>query len=339
MRPTILSLVVYVCLIVLPSLWCARSEGTITTDDHSGCVWRNSFGPGRLVTITTRENGSGGTSSVDVSWVGIGVFLVACYPPARLTAWFVERAAGNTLSPTRWILAGAGLILVLALVLAIGMSKYYWGYFFQRPPASAAVEGIREVTTLSFVRCSVSSGRARCALRSDHSLSEELQECRKDQYYCLEGRIAVGLRESGRLPANPTPTQPAVLRQVESVLTGQNVLVPSESGYDGNADLTGIVVTDENGNRGSVLAIAITGREVSNDHYPHYELLVDAGGDKVRIIRKTVFFYDVAGMEGVEWLYMFIAAGVLGLSGLLPLGIMAAVFVGARRRGALHLSP
>jgi hypothetical protein len=52
-----------------------------------------------------------------------------------------------------------------------------------------------------------------------------------------------------------------------------------------------------------MVLLGLTGMQLSNDHYPCYEILFEGrkGSPGLSYVRGQRFFYDLAGMEGAEW--------------------------------------
>jgi hypothetical protein len=65
----------------------------------------------------------------------------------------------------------------------------------------------------------------------------------------------------------------------------------------------------------------VRGGEVSNDHHPYYEFLftTDSPGAAPKLLSSQRFYYDVAGMEGVEWPVLLPVFALYGLIPTIPL--------------------
>jgi hypothetical protein len=267
-----------------------------------------------------------------VNWWLLGDFLLCTYPVARVTGYGIERAVQQTVPLTRWLLLGTAATLLLAFVTSAVWSRCYWGYFFTRPSTAEAVRGLAAVHGISVVECDLSTVRPQCSLSSERSVTEAITSCRKDPYYCLKGRIAVGSADAGLLPPNPSPITNDTLRQVEAAFADRSLLVPSDDGYDGNRGLGGIVATGQSLDGEPVIAVGFSGGQVSNDHHPYYELRLSVAEHAVHVLRRSVFFFDVAGVEGLEWRQAFIGGSILGLTAWVPIGLATGIAVGHRRR-------
>src|SRR5262245_22758631 len=214
MRPTALTIVLCVFLIGLSLAWSTRSGGTYYSDGRVES-W---VSVGVLIKVTVQEGVAASTRSVDVSWTYLALALMACYAAARGGAYWLERWIRGAVPLARWLLVGSALTAALAFVVAVGWSRYYWGYAFSRPPVGDGVRGITSVDGVSDVGCDLSSGTPLCELREDRSVVDEIAYCRREPYECTTGRIAVGLQEAGLLPGRPPPVTAETVRHVEAVL-------------------------------------------------------------------------------------------------------------------------
>lgn len=328
MKPTRLTLLLYVFLVGLGSLWTTRMERTWSPE--GGYEDRTHIGPGAFVRVTTQLGTSRPARSVEVRWWRLGFLLLASYAAARAFAHLGEHAVRGTVPIARWLTIGACVTVSVAFVLATAWSRYYWGYFFSRPSPAEAIQGIAALDGISVVQCDLQSGIRRCEPASEGSVQQALTSCRTDPYYCLTGRVALGLSEAGLLSDNPPPVPLGALRQVEVALADDRVLVPSDPGYDGNNELHGAVAQGTLADGSPVLVAGLAGEQISNDHHPYYELRLSPA--PLRIRASSVFFYDVAGIEGLEWPAAFIGCSIVGLTAWLPVGLVASIVAGQRRR-------
>ncbi len=92
-------------------------------------------------------------------------------------------------------------------------------------------------------------------------------------------------------------------------------LKEGSSGYDSAKDLWGRIYEIEANSGENLLLIAVSGYEVSNDHFPYYEFLFSIAnhGEKPRLLSLTHFYYDCCGIEGLEWWWLTPAFWILGL--------------------------
>lgn len=205
-----------------------------------------------------------------------------------------------------WLMSFAFLSLVVSLI----WSYLMWGYAFRRPPILSEVRRLKSVA--SVVPCKSASdvnGHLIAIPDLKYDLNEQLEFGRHDSYYCLEQRVLLELDRRGTLPA-VVSADLTVFPDLHRRLSESGALAASSGGYDSAKGLRGVIVGDlADGLR--VVVIAAQGGEVSNDHYPYYELAFGAShaGDRLAYLNGQRFFYDVAGVEGLEWYAMWLILG------------------------------
>jgi len=76
--------------------------------------------------------------------------------------------------------------------------------------------------------------------------------------------------------------------------------------------MSGVAVDAIGKSGGRLVVLGLTGGEVSNDHRPYYEMVFGAPtpNSPLEFIRGQRFFYDVAGMEGMEWYSIWLLLAV-----------------------------
>ncbi|MHC4092308.1 MAG: hypothetical protein ACYSVY_18895, partial [Planctomycetota bacterium] len=234
----------------------------------------------------------------------------------------VARRSGHRLALAILFASVAGTLAVGALAGAI-VSLNYWGYCFSRPGVDSRVEGFRKVARMSFVSTErQSSGQNHFVHDLKESISKTMREGQRDPYYNLESRILFSLAERDLLPDEAQPIDSERLASLYSLLEKTVALEIGESGYPWAKRLEGIVVEAEGPGQQQFLFVGVRGGEVSNDHYPYYEVLYslpEGDGEPVRVSSKR-FYFDLAGMEGWEWPLMF---KTFSLCGSVPIGLCA----------------
>lgn len=307
-----------------PNAWSAR----VSANNESESKIVLGFLP--VATVTQQRTAAGSTWSLDVEWAAVTVLLVAGYLVARVVTLAVERCVRGTTSPLAFVAAGVAFALAMAVAVACAITYSMWGYPFARPSARATVEGIATVDAVSSVTCTFRSSRPECEGQAPEDIPSDIANCRKDPYYCLNSRLLLALHDDGRLPRDTAQLSASALRKVETAFGSHDVRVRADPGYDGDRILSGVAISGVQADGRRLLALGVRGAQISNDHYPYYELLIDATDGSV--VKHTVFFYDVAGLEGLEWWPIFIGAGAFGFVVSVPVSLFAASMIGLRRR-------
>jgi hypothetical protein len=94
----------------------------------------------------------------------------------------------------------------------------------------------------------------------------------------------------------------AQLDSLLPLLRRSDVLTQPDRGYEDRQYLGGIVLEAEQRDGERLLFIAAHGGELSNDHYPNYQILFrQTNDDTYELLSSSTYFTDVAGVEGLEW--------------------------------------
>lgn len=92
------------------------------------------------------------------------------------------------------------------------------------------------------------------------------------------------------------------LNTLQQIISKSNFLEVPDEGYEdrGNRYKTQIIqftTLNDNEHEDEYFYMSMNSGEVSNDHYPLYEFLIHNN----KLIKKQKFFYDFAGVEGMEY--------------------------------------
>jgi len=329
LRPDTLTLVLLTLLAVLPLFWMA--EYSILEKPNGDAQIVVSYARGLLEITQDRVDGQLGPTEVDVRWLPFLCALMVLYVTARSLASAAEYLAAGRVSPLLWLATGIALTTLAAFVVASVWSRVYWGYAFRRPAVAASVAGLELAEAVTSVTCERHEGTYSCSPNPARSLEDEIDYCSRDPYECLSGRIPSALSEAGKAPQLARELSPGELASLAGILGRTSRLAPEDSGYSGNAILSGVAALGFSSAGGPVLAIGLEGTQVANDHYPYYEALISLADPEPRILRFRTIFHDIAGIEGLEWRQMFGPAIAVGLPAATPFALVLSVLVGRRR--------
>ena len=262
------------------------------------------------VQIITKSSADGTShTTVKIHWHWLLLVLASCYAIAMPLGRGLALRSG-------WRRPGAvfGLLLAGSLALAflgaIVLSKHYWGYFFARPGADETIVGARHVASATPVRASTDErGDIGFAVSDRASIDEFLSYSRSDHYSWPEARVLIAFDDRGLLSRSTALMSDERLSSVYALVDKTGILVDGETGYDEARMLRGVVVEADSVEGAPLLVVAAKGSEVSNDHYPYYELIFSQDSQSEtgwRLISHRRFFFDVAGIEGMEWPWMFL---------------------------------
>ena len=160
----------------------------------------------------------------------------------------------------------------------------YWGYWIEPPAAdrtAAAVVSVDRYSDYSWDGTAESGPAAlgESARWEDNGLGESPW-----------GRLPAALRRRGLQPAAADPVPPATLDAVKYLLDREGHPVGQVRAH----------VAEGRGADGQpVVLAAVFGPELSNDHYPYYEVAAAVEPDgRLRPVRVVHYYFDVAGLEG-----------------------------------------
>jgi hypothetical protein len=316
-------------------LWAIFSSSQTTFNLDGMQARRDEMGPGPSVIVTRGPESASGRTEVEVVWGNLLLSLVVTYLAARSGALALERLS-TWKSPARSLLTVVAFTLLAAGVAALGFSRVYWGYFLARPPADRLTSRFHEVSALSFVSCISEDGaKNSCVETPESTIEGAVERCGDDEYYCLRDRLVVAFSQRGLLPKTPPGVEPALVARLPHLLAATGLLVAPDPGYERYGLLGSLVVTGTDSGGTPLLLIGAAGDQVSNDHHPYYEALLRPRGDGTAdLLDHNRFFYDVAGIEGMEWKAAFVLAAILGLTVTIPGAIAFGLLRGelARRR-------
>jgi hypothetical protein len=323
LKPTPLLGILLLLILLLQGTTFVWQSGTYSMDGNAPNSHRLSFGIGGPLSITTID----GSTTYDINWLTFICNLACCY----ILAAILSRVFTNAAPFRRPALVCAVVTLVMiaaSFCAAVGISKAYWGYYFARPAVVREVEEVTSVTAVIPVETESDGGGTRKVTpRQNFSVAECLAHGRNDPYYCLVERLLLALDEKKLLPSGHTVDM-ADLPALFPLIQKTGILARSGKGYEDSDVLGGVVIdaVDKSGRR--IVFLGLTGRQVSNDHYPYYEMVFSGsiGSPDLSYVRGQHFFYDLAGIEGVEWygIWLFFALpavfiGILAVTAVMPI--------------------
>jgi hypothetical protein len=253
--------------------------------------------------------------------------------PLGITALIARLSAGPSASrQALWV--GAAGTLLLPFLAAIWINQQLWGFFVSRPAVDRRIVNARQIETVTRVETGSDSpgGRMFTGLPVGEVGSFIQVHPQEGDYYVLEGRILRELTDRQALPAEPRIMPAGRLEGLYQVLEATGWLEDGEPGYADAKRLSGIVVEALDQDGRPLLFVGVCGGEVSNDHHPYYEFLftTDSLGAPAKLLSSQRFYYDVAGIEGLEWPVFLPAFAWFSLIPTLP--IQGFLLWRARRR-------
>jgi hypothetical protein len=228
---------------------------------------------------------------------------------------------------------GAAGTLALPFVVAIWMNYAIWGYYLARPAVDPRIVEARQIETVTQVETiSDPSGSRAFAGGPVGEVDSFIQvHPQEGDYYVLEGRVLRALKDRQALPSEARGMPASRLQSLYKVVDETGRIEEGEPGYWGAKNLRGLVVEALGRDGSRLVFVGVWGGEVSNDHHPYYEFLftTDSPDGQLRLLSTQRFYYDVAGIEGIEWPVFF---SVLAIASLIPTLVVQGVLLRRGRR-------
>lgn len=220
--------------------------------------------------------------------------------------------------------------LALAVVsgsLAAAQNKLLWGYWFTRPSLASELRGAEHVFGVSAL---VFAGTPHVS--QDRTVLETARRrCRPVSNECLEGRLLLALDPHAAAAAD---VRDDLLQQAWSRHVSRLPLPRAAArGYEASAHPTaGIALNFRRGGRDYV-ALAYRTSEIANDRYVYSEVLYRLETDRLDDVRMERYFYEIAGIEGLDWRVLW-ALDLVGLAFLVGLAAWLRKWTHNLRRGS-----
>jgi hypothetical protein len=310
MKPKPLLGLLFVLILLAQAFFFTSGSMTYSTGSGAPDKTQSSYGIGHPVTVTAVN----GSTAYNIKWPALVGNLLSCYIFAAILSRGFTGATRFRQPAVVYGVVALGVI-VAAFFAAIGISRAEWGYFFARPEVLEETDDITAVSAVIPVKTeSDRKGHRRIVAQGDYSIADRLEYGKKDPYYCLAERVLLVLDERRLLPSRPS-TDLAGLPALFPLVHGTGILAEPTEGYNDSDMLNGVVI-DAVGKSGQRLVfLGLTGLQLSNDHYPYYELVFSGtkGSKALAYIRGQRFFFDVAGIEGAEWYLIWPFLALIGV--------------------------
>ena len=314
LRPSVVGAIVLVLLLGLQAcIGSSSGSGVVGRDGMVETTSTRTFGWPTSVTVT-RTSGSTGLAQTDVQirWGTLLVSAAVSYAVATAVGGFITRRRRRR-HPANVLLTVIAVTLVLVFAAAMAASWSLWGYALRRPSLDHRIAQARKVFSVTFVKTAETAAGPSLVADPDSSLAARIRYGRTYPYYCLGERALIAL-EGPQLQAAPALAADR-LGRLYSTIAATGRLEAGEPGYAHAKNLRGVVIEAEGTDASPLLFVGVQGGQVSNDHYPYYEFLFSnpGGNGTPRLLSAQRFYFDVAGIEGLEWPLFFLGFSVLGL--------------------------
>jgi hypothetical protein len=195
------------------------------------------------------------------------------------------------------------IVIALSVTAAAFVSHSLWGYAFVRPDIPSFARDATQVKAVIVV----SNWRPENAgiLQKDGNWQGRLALSKKHPYDIPEGRV-LGVWQELNLLSNGLSELP--IETADQALTAINSYFPEgSSGYESNAANRSAVVALFDGDIGKdLLFVAVRGGQYLNDHFAYREFVLKPEEHGYQFLQHSGFEFDVAGIEGLEFPYLFV---------------------------------
>ena len=274
------------------------------------------YGIGNPVEISYRD---GSRQDIHIGWTALVTNLTICYLLSATAAALMKKVTG--LHRPFPIYGGTVFgVACLAFLISIVFSKVYWGYFIRRPAVLAELKDVTEVVSIIPVATEQTpAGEYRFVVNADLSIADQIAYARADPYYNLDERILVYLEEKRLLPEKIATSLDDT--DFYDLVSGTGLLAEPQDGYTSAGLLRGVIVDARTRSGSQLVFLSATGQQVSNDHYPCYEMVFERHpqSGQLTFLRGQRFFFDVAGIEGLEWFGIWFIISLPGVMLALPI--------------------
>ncbi len=229
-----------------------------------------------------------------------------------------------------------GVILLPALIIGTVISGYlnnnYWGYWFKRPTVFKELKEASSIVSITDINKPF--GKEDFVVEIDSNRTKELYG-RKNLYYGNFDRPIMTFQDKAHIhpelydwfeitiDSSKKINNSDLLSLTRTILGSHLLVQPKTKSYNESTNrLKGKIIEFKTLDNKSFYHIALTSGEVSNDHYPFYEFLIEKN-DKIDIKNNQIFYTDVAGIEGFEYMNII---GLFEFFLLLIIGILVLLF-------------
>lgn len=316
-KPKLLELVIFVT-ILLVQLVCFSSNSITSSyfkGNDSPVKIQLFLGIGGSIILEHTHN----SSTYEINWITLFTNLAISYILAILLARFFIKTT-SFCHPVKSLCSIFLGVIIITFIISITISKMYWGYFISRPSVLKETHDVQAISAIIPITTKTTNDKSKIiVIKKDYSMIEKIKSCNKDQYYCLTGRLLVKFNNLGLIPKtnNDNLNFPFLFQTIKQ--TG--ILTEPEKGYNNSDLLQGFIIDAISKTKKRLIFIALTGKEVSNDHYPYYEMVFTKkqNSPNLSYINGQRFFYDLAGIEGFEWYVIWLNLSFIGIIVSIPI--------------------
>ncbi len=204
------------------------------------------------------------------------------------------------------------LAQIVFTVYATQQNYKYWGYSFTRPPVFKELTDAEQILTLSRVTNVDTVGINPLHVNSGSYQYDDTLYGRKDPYYGENYRALMLLEDINWDNLKSLNFRAVyedvnkkinsdILKDVEIQISQTYAIMHENNSYGNKPKINGLLIEFSTVDNTKYIYSGLDGGEISNDHFPFYEFLFEEQKGHYQLVKKQMFFYDVAGAEGIEY--------------------------------------
>ncbi|EMN78926.1 hypothetical protein [Leptospira interrogans] len=218
--------------------------------------------------------------------------------------------------------------IITVVYLSIGImilfwSQSHWGYFLSRPSIPNSIKKVKRlVSELSlepniFPACNLKSKDRDWQLTSSKRFDYDTTQDRIE-YFLDNISISLNQEETNwRKALNKTSFRLNISKgiKIHDFIQKNYTFEKPEAGYNRVCPFSAVDIfefIDFDGNK--IYYVGYSTNQLSNDHYAYYEFIIYKNENGYQIKQSNRFFYDVAGIEGLEFPYFMLLFNILYIS-------------------------
>ncbi len=323
LKPTALQLILFLLILSVLHLYFNSYSVSYPLEDLSLTHSNLTIGIGSPITFFTDDN----TTTIKIKWFALLLNIFLCYLLAAIIGICLVKV---TKLKQPWVLFGATAILmiVVSFLISISLSKYYWGYYFFRPSEFSEIHHVTHVKSIIPVDTENDKEQKITIVKDPFTLSEYILENYDYEYYYLERRLLRVLDDRNLLPDGHGDNL-TDFPDIQHLLKESGLLVQSEPGYDGGDNVKGILIHAVDKSGRDLVFIGLQSSQFANDSFAYYEMMLAKNNstNEFEYVRGQRFFFDRAGIEGLEWYIILTTLSVMSICfGFVIVTIITVVF-------------
>ena len=198
----------------------------------------------------------------------------------------------------------------MPVALSVYFSKNYWGYYFVPPKTFFSKKDSASIESIAKFLYKYDKGELEVENIFNSDLLNAHENYSRAPWDFPSSRLYAAIVENKKIPKIINPLSEHEISTLIDEILRLNIFV--KDNYGNSEWFSGSVAKGRDSDGNFVVFAALMGNEVSNDHYPLYDLIFSASGsNKYQLTALNIYFEDVAGLEGLRLLRCILIASVV----------------------------